>query len=122
MLFKKQTALDEIFFQYLPPFLFHLFFAKKKRVEPKGRGLAEGKFLQKRSRQRPERALPRCYFKREKALCLLQLILLDQLLHMFRAVDRDDLVVDNDAGDAGAMLLADLLAGVRGVANFEELF
>lgn len=77
MLFKKQTALDEIFFQYLPPFLFHLFFAKKKRVEPKERGLAEGKFLQKRSRQRPERALPRCYFKREKALCLLQLILLD---------------------------------------------
>ena len=41
---------------------------------------------------------------------------------MFRAVDRDDLVVDNDAGDAGTMLLADLLAGVRGVANFEELF
>ena len=40
MLFKKQTALDEIFFQYLPPFLFHLFFAKKKRVEPKERVLA----------------------------------------------------------------------------------
>ena len=39
MLFKKQTALDEIFFQYLPPFLFHLFFAKKKRVEPKERVL-----------------------------------------------------------------------------------
>ena len=102
--------------------IFHLFFAKKKRVEPKEMSLAEGKFLQKRSRQRPGRALPRCYFKREKALCLLQLILLDQLLHMFWAVDRDDLIVDDDAGDAGAMLLADLLAGVRGVANFEELF
>ncbi len=34
MLFKKQTALDEIFFQYLPPFL-----CQKEKVEPKERGL-----------------------------------------------------------------------------------
>ena len=115
---KKRVSLERRFVEEsILPFLY-----QREKVEPKERSYSRTEISVKSTAAAPFWALPRCYFKREKALCLLQMILFNQLLHMFRAVDRDDIVVDNDAGHASAVLFADFLAGVRGIANFEKLF